>query len=204
MGLMGRHAEVNAGFARLARLERDSNVPGLIVELGSDVRGRSDRTIIRAHAARILGRLRDARAIPHLVALAHDPEEHVRFDVFLALGRLKTSEVDVLFEGVMDSSALVRMAAAEALGRVGDTAAIPKLREVLDGDRDKYVRLNAAEALAMLGDQNVRARVPEVVRGVPWRVRRHPRWRRLNEFAETGGRLEPWQTMGLAHAREEV
>ena len=53
---------------------------------------------------------------------------------------------------VSDDSPPVRAAAAEALGALGDPAALPQLAEVLDSDDSPPVRANAAQALGSLGD----------------------------------------------------
>jgi HEAT repeat protein len=192
---MRRRSEVNEGLARVKTLETDRNVVGLIHELDSEVRGRTRYSIVRDHAATALGRLGDPRAIPYLVKRADDPEPMVRIGVLVALGRLHASEAqEVLIAGLTDPSSVVRMAAVEALGRLGDPAVLPRLWEVLDQDQDAETRLQAAEAIALLGDQNVASRIPGALSDVSWRVRGHPRRRRLKEFADTGKPLEPWDT----------
>ena len=139
--------------ARIAALQNDRNVAGLIQMLDSDVRGATKYSIVRGDAAAALGRIGDPRAIPYVTAMRHDPEEMVRFNVMWALGRLNTKEVeDALREGMTDESALVRMTAAEALGIVGAVDAIPLLRVALDSDPDPEVRLCAVESLMLLGD----------------------------------------------------
>lgn len=45
----------------------------------------------------------------------------------------------------------VRMAAAQALGRMGDASAIPFLVETLNNPRDKWLAFDAAVALAQIG-----------------------------------------------------
>jgi HEAT repeat protein len=45
----------------------------------------------------------------------------------------------------------VRMAAAQALGHLGDASAIPFLVEVLHNQRDKWLAFDAAVALAQIG-----------------------------------------------------
>jgi HEAT repeat protein len=45
----------------------------------------------------------------------------------------------------------VRMAAAQALGRLGDASAIPFLVEALHNTRDKWLAFDAAVALAQIG-----------------------------------------------------
>jgi hypothetical protein len=67
----------------------------------------------------------------------------------------------------------VRRAAAEALGRLGDPAAVPDLRERLRADENWSVRQAAAQALGRLGDP---AAVPDLLERLrsddePWNVR---------------------------------
>jgi HEAT repeat protein len=188
---MRRWSGVGAELARIRSLENDGNVVGLIHELDSDVRGLTQYSIIRGHAANALGRLGDPRAVPYLVDLADDPEAIVRSDVFQALGRLHAHDAQsLLLDGLADPAPVVRMAAVEALGRLGDPTVLPRLWEVLDQDPDAEARMYAAESLALLGDENVASRIPQVLRDVGWRVRGHPRWKRLGEFAATGAPLE--------------
>src|SRR5258708_3246871 len=96
-GSLGLHARPSALFqertqsradlGRVRELEIDRNVVGLIHMLDSDLRGRSDTSIVRDHAARALGRMGDPPAIPYLMEMRDDPEEHVRVGVWSAPGR---------------------------------------------------------------------------------------------------------------------
>lgn len=190
---MRRWRRVSAELARIRVLEHDRNVVGLIHELDNDIRGLTSYSIVRGHAANALGRLGDPRAIPYLVEIADDPEPIVRMDVLMALGRLHADDAQqVIIDGLADPAPVVRMAAAEALGRLGDPTIMPRLWEVLDQDPEPEVRMHTAESLAMLGDENVASRIPQVLRDVSWRVRGHPRWKKLGEFAATGAPLE-WE-----------
>jgi hypothetical protein len=63
------------------------------------------------------------------------------------------------------------------------------------------VRFAAVESLLVLGDRTVVDQIPQVVRRLPWRVRRfNPRVKRVKEAAESGEQLslEPplWETHG--------
>ena len=182
-GFLGRE------MFKLDRLEADRNVAGLIAALGGDVRG---------NAALALGRLGEPRAVPYLVELVRDdPEPKVRFCAVYALAQLRAEGVEGLFiDALKDPAPIVRMGAAEALGSMRVRGAIPDLREALESDRDKYVRLSAVESLVRLGDKESRARVPEVLRAIPWHVRRNSRYRRFRravEAAEAGEPLTSWR-----------
>lgn len=182
---MASRSQTNAAIARVRRMETDRNVAGLIAELDSAL-GYSRYTIVRSHAAAALGRLGDARAIPHLLALADDPEDNVRRSAYGALARLEARDVTpTLVRGLNDEAPIVRMSAAEAIGCSGAVDSIGELQRVLGTDPDPEVRLYAVEALLRLGDKDVAAKVPDVLQGVSWRVRLHPRWRLLKKVGES-------------------
>jgi len=199
-GLVSKHErEVNAEFVRVEALARDGNVVGLIRALESQVRGRSEYSVVRAFAADRLGRLGDSRAIPHLIEMRDDPEEQVRSNVIQALSWLQAREAEgFLVESLKDSSPLLRMGAASALGRIGAAEAIPALRDAVDSDPDPYVRLRAVNSLVILGDAPARDRVRDALSAVEHGVREHPHYRRLLAAVETGEPLtrldSPWES----------
>ena len=187
-----RRRKVRDEIYRALMFEKERNAVGLIHMLDSDLRGASKQFIVRGHAATLLGRLGDPRAIPYLMELRHDPEETVRVDVMTALGKLKAREAEsVLIEALSESSWVVRGSAARALGRLGSAGAIPALWNVVDSDPDRWVRLDAIEALVILGDETARGRVPEALRAISWRAR-GDRWKRLRYAAESGEALSPY------------
>jgi HEAT repeat protein len=191
--LLSQRRKVRDEINRALMFERDRNVVGLIQMLDSDVRGMTEHSIVRGHAAVCLGRLGDPRAIPHLMELCRDPEVTVRVVVMEALGLLRAREAErVLVEGLGDSARDVRGSAARALGFLGAIDAIPALGRVLDSDPDRWVRLDAVEALVILGDETARERVPEALRAISWRARGR-RWKRLRHAAESGQALTPYE-----------
>jgi HEAT repeat protein len=116
---------------------------------------------------------------------------------FMALGVLQASDSDgILIVGLDDPAPIVRSTAAEALGRSGARDAIPNLRQTLDSDPDPEVRLYAVESLVLLGDKQSRDRVPEALKAISWRVRLHPRWKKLRKAVENGEPLTPWIETG--------
>jgi HEAT repeat protein len=192
MGFAGSK-EVREEQLRIARLEQDRNVPGLINMLDSEVKGLTKLSISRDSAVWALGRLGDPRAIPYLEERVHDPEETVRWSAVHALGRMKATGAENTLRGALhDDAALVRMSAAEALGRIAARDAISDLREVAHGDHDSQVRLYAVESLVLLGDKGSRDHVVDALDAVPRRLRNDSRWRRLREVIETGDPLTPW------------
>ena len=180
---LGDWRRANGEIARIRRLEVDGNVAGLIAELGSDADfGRY--AIPRSHAADALGRLGDDRAVPYLAELARDPKDKVRGAVGALANLRAKNAAPVFIEGLSDPADTVRMLSAEGLGRLGDPDAVPRLKCLLDEDRDPEVRMYAAEALLALGDDDVKPRLRETMRAVSWRVRQNPRWKKLKQLGD--------------------
>jgi hypothetical protein len=69
-------------------------------------------------------------------------------------------------------------------------------KTTLDSDPDPEVRLYAVESLVLLGDKQSRDRVPEALEAISWRVRLHPRWKKLRKAVENGEPLTPWIETG--------
>ena len=81
------------------------------------------------------------RRIEHLA----NPNEKVRADVAIELGRMKADKaVDALTKTLAnDSSAVVREAAARALGLIGSPRALTALQHAAQSDNDRDVRNSA-------------------------------------------------------------
>jgi len=105
---------------------------------------------VRIAGARALSKLRDSRAIPHLVALLGDSYHGAWFAAADALAVFKEEALDSLFAVLNDPLAIVRVAAIRALGKIGNTRAIPPLIGML-GDPVAEVRWSAAQALGDFG-----------------------------------------------------
>jgi HEAT repeat protein len=87
---------------------------------------------LRHMAALILGKIRDATAIPHLVGSMSDDDLRVRANAVLALGELGGEEaLEALIAALRDESWWVRSCAADALGWSGDARAVGPLIEAL-------------------------------------------------------------------------
>jgi HEAT repeat protein len=96
----------------------------------------------RIYAIWSLGALGDARALPDLVHLAHHEDAGVRKTAVHAMGVFASDDATAaLREATTDAVQDVRWNAALALGRRGDAAAAPVLREMLD-------RMQVTKALA--------------------------------------------------------
>jgi HEAT repeat protein len=93
-------------------------------DFDSLVRG-LERPRTRAAAARLLGHLRDNRAVPQLVSALKDPEADVRASAASALGQIKDPRaVEDLVRATTDSDPGVRDAAGAALDELGTIATV--------------------------------------------------------------------------------
>ena len=98
-----------------------------------------------------LSRRKNGLEEPYLKAyalLAEDPDPSVRCAAINALGRAgKTEYVPVILTGLSDPVAMVRLDAAEALGRVPDERATGPLSLHSARDDDPHVRIRCIRAL---------------------------------------------------------
>lgn len=107
---------------------------------------------VRLQAAFILGRLRDARALPALAKALTDPHYAVRAAAALALGRIRDARAtDPLLNALGDPEPWVRAEAVRALGLIRSRKALPQLVARLK-DHDWKVRIEAARGLGQILD----------------------------------------------------
>jgi quinoprotein glucose dehydrogenase len=102
----------------------------------------------RGKSKQILPLLRDL--------LVNDQDSEVRSQVAKVLGEVRDQEATPLLIGALhNDSARLRFFAAEALGRIGDSAAIDPLFEMLErnADSDLYVRHAGVVALVSVADR---------------------------------------------------
>jgi HEAT repeat protein len=99
-------------------------------------------------AIRALGALGDARALEPLMTVF--PDDHVRYQVVLALGQLRDRSLyeTLALTALRDPTDDARANAIAALGRLGDPRAIPL---ILGTIRHTHAERYAAEALGALG-----------------------------------------------------
>ena len=91
-----------------------------------------------------------------LKELLSDPDESVRLAAMGALHKPGKGEYGQELTAALDNSdENIRGHALTVLGRLGDKAAVPRIRELLEDEQIVRVRLQAAEALVLLGDQNI-------------------------------------------------
>jgi HEAT repeats len=113
-----------------------------------------DDSALRARATRALGRVRDERALPALVALTHDEDADLREDAVLSLGRYGEAAIEPLLEASHDSDASVRDAAAALLGQrhrlaPGLDRVRRRLEELAAGDAAAEVQATAVAELRL-------------------------------------------------------
>lgn len=139
---------------------------------------------VRRNAAWILGRQRDPRIVPPLIAAIQDPDETVRVRAAEALGTRKESGViPALTAALSDESVDVRAKAARSLGYIKQPAAVPPLLTAL-ADEATDVRAQAAESLGELPDQRAAAPLVNALLHDPDHTVRHFAARSLEQ---TGG-----------------
>ncbi|MGA2502056.1 MAG: HEAT repeat domain-containing protein, partial [Tepidisphaeraceae bacterium] len=105
----------------------------------------------RASAARRLGELKFADAVPQLIRTLVDPEQEPRIEAIVALGEIGGERaVDPLHKVLRSSEWIERKAGADALRKVKDARSIAPLLSVL-GDEHSAVAAAAAQALVAIG-----------------------------------------------------
>ncbi len=109
------------------------------------------------------------------IARLNSPEPLTRAHGALLLGEMSQSDDAItmaLLEALQDGNHLVRSRAAEALGKVGDNAAIDPLIAILEQPQeDRDVRTRTAEALGRLQATQAVEPLALALDDIVWRVR---------------------------------
>jgi HEAT repeat protein len=106
---------------------------------------------LRIYAALALGERRHPLAIAALLGALGDPNANVRYQTIESLGMLGAVEaVDALLPIAESGDFFLAFPAIDALTRIGDPRAGPRLAPLLE---DELLRAPAAEALGRLGDE---------------------------------------------------
>lgn len=147
VALLGKHDQaISARIAAICIEMGPRTAPLLIRSL------RDGSPKARFWAARVLGEIRDARAVRSLGDALLDADGDVRSAAAWALGQIGERATAPLLEPLLrDPVWYVRAHAAESLGRLGDGGYAAALAEVLR-DRSWWVRRNALDGLVRLGE----------------------------------------------------
>ena len=113
---------------------------------------RSPDWIVRMHAAKALGRIKDPGSVRALVPLLQDQVKAVREEVSSALAAIGESAMPALLESLAHPDWLVRLHAVEALGKTASREAVQPLLRALFNDADSAVREDAVRALGHIGN----------------------------------------------------
>lgn len=105
--------------------------------------------ILRNASMELYSRL-GKRALKSLLRLSSDEDSEIRIFATILLGDIRVGEAVVpLIERLKDPDINVRVASAEALGKIGDPSAIPALKEAI-GD-EPWVAMAAIRSLGEIG-----------------------------------------------------
>ncbi len=124
---------------------------------------------VRLQAAKALGRVGDADAVPVLLKALRGADEQLSSQIFASLVRLGSLAVPALIQKSKSSSAHIRWNCVRALGEIHDLRALPVLVNGLK-DNDHSVAWMAAKGLAHFGKDSLRP-VLELLMGAsmtPW------------------------------------
>lgn len=113
---------------------------------------RSDDWIVRMHATKALGRVRNAEAVEPLIPLLQDKVKAVRDEATVSLAVIGDAAIPSLLKALQHEDWLVRLHAVESLGKVKSKQAVEALLSLLFNDRDSAVREDAVRALGEIGD----------------------------------------------------
>jgi len=162
--------------ARAAEALSRRDDPPTIAALAKSLANKQEAWMVRAEAARALGKIRSKEAFSVLAGQASVDQPKVRRAVASALGNFKTAEAAKVLEkrAKSDPSYLVEAESVRALGRTRQGDALPVILSVLDRHSWAEVsRAGALDALAALRDERA---LPEVLKrteyGFPTRARR--------------------------------
>ncbi len=122
----------------------------------------------RLSTTEMMGRAKSPLHIEELIQSLHDPSFNVRHEAIVALAHMSPEEraTAALVEVLQGRQPDLAVAAAWALGRLGDRRALESLRAALDGDFP-MVRAAAARALGTLHDEEAAPLLLDRLRTMP-------------------------------------
>lgn len=108
--------------------------------------------IVRMHAAKALGRIKDPASVQPLIPLLQDKVKAVREETSSALAAIGEAAIPALLEALTHEEWLVRLHAVESLGKTKSQKAVEPLLSALFNDADSAIREDAVRALGEIGD----------------------------------------------------
>lgn len=121
-------AVLNSALQVLAMSDVDTLSPLVEFLNGED-------TDLRIQAALALGEQRDARAVPALVGALRDEDVNVRYHAVEALGKLRAAEAAEALAGVAEAGDFfLAFPALDALKQIGDARVVPRVLPLLEDE----------------------------------------------------------------------
>jgi HEAT repeat protein len=164
---------------------------------------REDQSVkVRAAAALALGKISDDMSAQAIIAALDDTNYHVRSAAACASGNLRSMAAISHLSAILteDSEVNVRVAAAEAMGRIGSPESIPPLSRAV-GDSEVEVRTVAVVALGRVGTA---AAIPAISRALDDVSNdNHVRIKCLEAFSRIG-LPEPIPQIGIATQHHDL
>ena len=117
-------------------------------------RAKNEKSVVRLTER--LGQTKSPLTVNEMLDALSDPRFNVRFEAIISIARMNPQPelLEALIQVVNGTELALSAMAIWALGRMGDTEAIPALREGLDSDY-KSIRAHSARALGTLGDTHI-------------------------------------------------
>lgn len=147
-----------------------------IALLANVLSSKKELWMVKAAAARALGKLRSDDGFAVLIAASKDKDAKVRSSVAAAFGQFRTPESAKVLNAMLkgEQSYLVEAAVTRALGETRDASATPTLvKQLTKASWGEVVASAAADGLATLNaTEQVPALLSHTVYGVPTKARR--------------------------------
>jgi HEAT repeat protein len=158
----------------------------------------------RASAARGVGVLRGAAALPDLVEGTHSKDSDVIYEALIALQKIRDESAGPRVEfRLHDLDSKVQIAAIETVGLLRDQGALPELADALKRARDVKVKRAALTSIAMLPDPASRPLYAQYLRDKDDKLRGAAAegFARLRDPNDLGMLEKAWQDEGKTSAR---
>jgi HEAT repeat protein len=147
-----------------------------IVEENNEIHLRNvlDRSLVslnkeeRIHAAIVLGKLKDSRAIDELINILSSENSFLKVEACFLLGDFKDIKaVEPLIKRLTDEELFVKIAAIKALANLDDKRAVNPLINVLKNDQNINVKANTVKTLVQLKDEKTVEILIETLAEIP-------------------------------------